>query len=172
MRRSTRWIRRNPLLWAAVVRFCTRQSNDVIKHRDLWAFEQFLDARRQILRERPADPILRHRALQSDKKVDDLIFAVMADDFRREIVNAVNRFYAATLDADAWCRVTQPLAASERASLLYQYGEPNLELAVNRPYALRNRFAFAATHLLHQSNKHVRQGWKDNLVKDRDIGLD
>lgn len=79
-----------------------------MRHSDLQAFEQFLEERRQIVLERTSDPILRHKAFESDKKVVDPIFTMMAADFTLELINAVNRFYIATADADAWYRVANP----------------------------------------------------------------
>ena len=133
------------------------------------AFNKYIEARARIFAGDNSEPILRTDAFQSDKSPNDLIFGAMADDFTRELVNSVNKFYLNVFHCEAWVQAANDFPKIQRLSLLFQYAEPLIELALNRPYAIRSRLIFAATHLLHQSNKHRMPKWRDELPGDKDI---
>lgn len=133
------------------------------------AFQKFIDARASIYAGEKSDPILPNDTFQSDKSPNDLIFGAMADDFTRELINSVNKFYLNVFYCEAWFKAAADFPKGQRLSLLFQFAEPLMELALNRPYAIRSRFIFAATHLLHQSNKHRMPKWRDELPGDKDI---
>jgi hypothetical protein len=134
------------------------------------AFSRFADVRKFLAKREQADPFLRHADYEISKNSNDLIFQPMADDFTMELINSIIKFYLYIFDADCWTRVANEFEENERSGLLYEFAEPFVELSLNRPYSLRNRFIFCSTHLLHQSNKHVIKGWKDTLPTDRTIG--
>lgn len=93
----------------------------------------------------------------------------MTDDFTRELINSINSFYIRIFDADCWTTVSSRFDENERSSLVYEFAEPLFELCLSSPYSLKNRFIYSTSNLLHQSNKHLMTGWKDDLPKERDI---
>ena len=133
------------------------------------AFSRFADVREFLAKQEQTDPFLRHADYGISKNSNDFIFQPMADDFTRELISSINKFYLYIFDADCWIRVANEFEENERSWFLYEFAEAFVELALNRPYSLRNRFIFCSTHLLHQSNKHVVNGWKDTLPTDRHI---
>jgi hypothetical protein len=133
------------------------------------ALGRFAEFRESLAKQEQADPFLRHADFKISRNSNDFIFGSMADDFTREIISSINKFYLYIFDADCWIRVANEFEENERSWFLYEFAEPFLELALNRPYSLRNRFIFCNTHLLHQSNKLVVKEWKDKLPRDRDI---
>jgi hypothetical protein len=96
-------------------------------------------------------------------------FIQMESGFTPQLLEATNRFLIDIHRAECWFKVAQKLDEDDRAGLIWDFAEPHLELAVGRPYSLKNLFTFAAVHLLHQSNFLKTPNWKDDLPSDRDI---
>jgi len=96
-------------------------------------------------------------------------FIEMAGHFTPALVEAANRFLIDIHHAEGWFKVAQELDKDDRVSLIWEFAEPHLELAVGRPYSLKNLFTFAAVHLLHQSDALKDPNWKDDLPQDREI---
>jgi len=130
------------------------------------AFRRFLSEREALAKSSPT-AITRFDEFELSSNPNDLVFNCMAADFTRELINSLNKFIIYIQYGDAWARVADGYEESERATLLYQYAEPYLENAMNRPYALRNHFVYAAINLFHQTNKHALSGWRDELPKER-----
>jgi hypothetical protein len=136
------------------------------------AFERFAKLRREIGRKLSPERCLRHENFPLSERIPDFAFPLMADGFTRELIGAVNRFFFDICQADSWVQVADTLLTMEkRIGLLYEFGEPLLELSVSRPYSLRNQFIFAATHLLYQSNELTKNHWRGALPEDDKINF-
>ncbi|HUT83047.1 MAG TPA: hypothetical protein VMX95_00230 [Thermodesulfobacteriota bacterium] len=96
-------------------------------------------------------------------------FYFMAKDFTRELLNSINQFNTYLGRLIAWNQVMKPYSEHEKLYLLLEFVEPIAKSCLNYPYQIRNRFIFASTHLLHQSNSIKRADWKDDLSKDESI---
>jgi hypothetical protein len=133
---------------------------------EIEAFEMFVKIRTKSANKFGADRFLSEDNFQLPDCLPDFVFGLMSSDFIRRLINAVNRFFLDIHQADCWVQVANSFQEDRRASLLYTYAEPLLELSVSRPYSLRNQFIFAVTHLLHQSNKLMNPEWRDDLRTD------
>jgi len=96
-------------------------------------------------------------------------FIEMATNYTPQLLEATNRFLIDVHHAESWFKVAQELDGDDRVSLVWEFAEPHLELAVGRPYSLKNFFVFVTVHLLHQSNVLKTPNWKDDLPRDEDI---
>lgn len=138
----------------------------------LEAFKQWQDLCFARVKEQNSDPILRGEHFELGELPADGIFPMMADDFTRELRNTVNRFYIHIFNGDCWFQIARTYPQPKRASLMYEFADSHLELALSKPYALKSHFVHAATHILHRSNRHVDQGWVDELPHDRQIKME
>jgi len=98
-----------------------------------------------------------------------MVFSSMADDFTCGLIGEVNRFLVGVHHADCWVRAAAECEKGERLGLLWEFAEPHLELAVGRPYSLKNQFIFAVVHLAHQANLRRDASLHDVLPSDRQI---
>jgi len=94
-------------------------------------------------------------------------FRLMAEDFTRELINAINAFSLNMNRLKIWCDILSNCNDSkERQALLIEFIEPIAFVCLNKPYSLRSQFTYATTHLLHLSNSRKSSCWKDQLVTD------
>jgi hypothetical protein len=99
-------------------------------------------------------------------------FIEMARGYNRSLLEATNRFLIDIHHGDSWFKAVQQLEDDDRIIVFWEFGEPHLELAIGRPYSLKNLFIFAAAHLLHQSNFLEIPNWKDDLPLDCKINYE
>lgn len=133
-------------------------------------FENFQSVRRQTadsLSTRILRPV--YKLPSRVRGFETVRFIEMARGFNRSLLEATNRFLIDIHHGDSWFKVAQPLEDDDRIIVFWDFGEPHLELAVGRPYSLKNQYIFAATHLLHQSNFLKISNWKDDLPLDGSI---
>lgn len=134
-------------------------------------------AKVQALRHQTADKLVRSKILKhaNYRRSGNLyglkhgLFGEMEAYFRYGLINEVNRFLLEVHHADCWIQVANKYGEDARLGLLSEFADPFFELSVGRPYSLKNQFAFAALHLLHQTNS-LRRNWKESILpRDRDI---
>jgi len=94
-------------------------------------------------------------------------FGIMAKDFTRELINAINTFGLYMNHLKIWCDILSNCNDSkERDALLVEFVDPIAFICLNKPYSLKGQFIYATTHLLHLSNSRKSSCWKDQLVAD------
>jgi len=98
-------------------------------------------------------------------------FKVMADDYTRSLINMINTFCSYLDGLSAWSKILKQYSENQRAYLRFEFVDPVLFFCLNQPYALRNRFVFTSSRLLHESNSVKDSDWKDDLPDDKDIGF-
>jgi hypothetical protein len=81
----------------------------------------------------------------------DMPLTEMCDVFSRGLLGEVNKFLVNISHADAWLEVVQQYPPEEQHGLFWEFGEPAFELAIGRPYSLRNQLIFAAAHILYRA---------------------
>ena len=97
------------------------------------------------------------------------MFYDIAGNSTRRLIGELNRFLLDVCHADCWFRAVQKYPEEDRLGLLWEFVDPHMELAMSRPYSIRNHFIFAAVYLLHYSNQLKEPNWQDNLPKDENI---
>lgn len=100
-----------------------------------------------------------------------MTYVEMVKEFAREIANGINAFTISLRRLTAWERVAASLTdEKERHSLLHEFVDGPVTLALITPYVLRSRFIFATAHLSHQLNLLREEGWQeDRLPPDSGI---
>lgn len=94
-------------------------------------------------------------------------FQIMAKDFTRELINAINTFGLYMNHLKTWCDILSNCNDSkERDALLIEFVDPIAFICLNKPYSIKGQFTYATTHLLHLSNSRKSSCWKDQLVAD------
>lgn len=93
-----------------------------------------------------------------------LAYSEMADDFCRELANAINRLTNDVHRLRAWDAMLPSLSNEEKIEASHEFIETIGTTALGLPYVIKSRFAFAAAHLCHQANR-AKYGvdWKDEF---------
>lgn len=104
---------------------------------------------------------------------DQCLFNPMVEGFLYDLTRSANEIKRGTKRLKAWSQVLKSCGESEKISLLFEFVDRDATIALNLPYAIKQRFYFATAHLSHQANRYRnRQGWKDDastLPNDRKI---
>lgn len=139
-------------------------------------FEKFLSARRMTAETFVRERLLRHADYdlpkQSASTACEERFVLMAVQWTRGLISELNRFLININYADCWVRSVNGYGEDDRSGIICEFAEPLLELAVGRPYSVKNQFVFATAHLLNQANSQKRSNWTDHLPPDWKIGYD
>lgn len=100
-----------------------------------------------------------------------ITYVEMVKDFAREIANGINAFTISLRRLTAWQRVAASLTdEKELHSLLHEFVDGPVTLALITPYMLRSRIIFATAHLSHQLNLLREEGWEESrLPPDSEI---
>lgn len=101
-----------------------------------------------------------------------MAYSQMLDEFSSELANIVNDLTNHVHRLQAWATVVPTLSDDEKMEATHEFIDVLATNAVNLPYVIRSRFAFAAAHLCHQANmaKNLTD-WKDDLPLDGEIWL-
>jgi hypothetical protein len=99
-----------------------------------------------------------------------MAYSLMLDEFARELANSINAFTNDVHRLRAWADLLEPMSAKRQHVATHEFVDPLATNALNLPYVVKGRFAFAAAHLCHQANM-LKQGtsWVDDLPLDCDI---
>lgn len=96
-----------------------------------------------------------------------LVYGQMAPDFARELANTINQLSQDVRRLRAWARVCGDLTDLEKLEASGEFIDPLATFALNAPYALKAKFAFAAAHLCHQADVfRLGAAWCDDLPPD------
>jgi len=99
-----------------------------------------------------------------------MAYSWMLDEFGRELANTVNEFTNDVHSLAAWSTVVGSLAQKKQFEATREFIDKLATSAVNLPYVVKGRFAFAAAHLCHQANMlKFPATWNDDLPLDCDI---
>ncbi|MCS3926123.1 hypothetical protein M2175_001154 [Bradyrhizobium elkanii] len=99
-----------------------------------------------------------------------MAYSWMLDEFARELANTVNGFTNDVHSLTAWSSVVQPLTQKRQLEATREFIDKLATSAVNLPYVVKGRFAFAAAHLCHQANMlKFPATWSDDLPLDGEI---
>lgn len=100
-----------------------------------------------------------------------MTYVEMVKEYGREIANGINAFTISLRRLAAWGRVAASLTDDkERHSLLHEFVDGPVTLALITPYVLRSRVIFATAHVSHQLNLLREDAWReDQLPLDGDI---
>lgn len=99
-------------------------------------------------------------------------YALMFDEFSREIANSINQLVSYSHRLKAWSEVVREFDEQQKLEALNEFIEPIATTALNLPFVIRSRFIFAIAHLAHQA-KRATEGpaWKDDFPLDKEIGF-
>lgn len=102
-----------------------------------------------------------------------LPYSSMLSEYASELANIINALTHDVHRLRAWARVTAALSNEEKLAVSHEFIDTLGTVALGRPYAIKSRFAFAASHLCHQANKTKElQGWRDEFPNERALYLD
>ena len=99
------------------------------------------------------------------------IYYQMLGDFSVTLANGVNLFGYNCKKIKAWASVLDNCDQDLKDRILLEFVEPICSLALNLPYAIKQRYIFAVSHLCHQANRAIFQVWRDDLVADGSINF-
>lgn len=101
-----------------------------------------------------------------------MAYSQMLGEFSAELANTINAFSHDVHRLQAWADVVRTLPNRQKLEATHQFIDTLATNAVNLPYVVRSRFAFATAHLCHQANM-IKDfgGWKDDLPLDGQIWL-
>ena len=137
----------------------------------LRAAQEFVTVRDRNAKKFGDSRILRHDSFRFETDFCGPMFVLMADDYTRELINLVNRFFLDIFHSDCWAEAADSFEENDREVLIYEFVEPLCELCLYRPYMIRNQFVFASAQLLNLSNELKQSGWQDSLPPERKIGF-
>lgn len=101
-----------------------------------------------------------------------MAYAQMLDEFSTELANTLNNLTNHVQRLQAWAIVIEPMGEDEKMAATHEFIDVLATNAVNLPYAIKSRFAFAAAHLCHQANMtRDFASWQDDLPLDVVIDL-
>lgn len=101
-----------------------------------------------------------------------MAYGQMLDEFSTELANALNDLTNHVQRLQAWAIVIEPMSDDEKMAATHEFIDVLATNAVNLPYAIKSRFAFAAAHLCHQANMtRDIASWQDDLPLDVEIDL-
>ena len=101
-----------------------------------------------------------------------MAYSQMLGEFSTELANAINGLTHDVQRLRAWSLVVGPLSDQQKLNATHEFIDTLATNAVNLPYVIRSRFAFAVAHLCHQANlAKDLAGWKDDLPLDGEIWL-
>lgn len=101
-----------------------------------------------------------------------MAYAQMLDEFSTELANTLNDLTNHVQRLHAWADVIEPMGDDEKMAATHEFIDVLATNAVNLPYAIKSRFAFAAAHLCHQANMtRDFASWQDDLPLDVEIDL-
>jgi hypothetical protein len=100
-----------------------------------------------------------------------IAYAFMLDEFSIGLANTINDLTYHEQSLRAWATVVESLSDVQKLAALHEFINASAIVAVNLPYVIRARFAFAVTHLCHQANRLKSSTWRDELPADGDIDL-
>jgi hypothetical protein len=100
-----------------------------------------------------------------------MAYGWMLEEFPRGLANTINDLTRLERSLRAWASVIEPLTDEEKLDATSQFIDAPATTAVNLPYVIRARFAFAVTHLSHQANQLKDPAWRDELPDDDRIHL-
>lgn len=99
-------------------------------------------------------------------------YAQMLDEFSTELANTLNDLTNHVQRLQAWAIVIEGMHGDAKMAATHEFIDVLATNAVNLPYAIKSRFAFAAAHLCHQANMtRDFASWQDDLPLDVEIDL-
>jgi len=116
-------------------------------------------------------PIMPYDCIQKPKSDDGIIFIYtqLLSEYTGQLANDINSFRRNLCHLNAWNNVIQEYEDKEKYYLIIEFVEALTVLLHDFPYSIKNRFIFSLSHLCHQSNRYVIDGWKDDVCEDRKI---
>lgn len=101
-----------------------------------------------------------------------MAYAQMLAEFSSELANTLNDLTNHVQRLQAWAIVIEPMDDDQKMAATHEFIDVLATNAVNLPYAIKSRFAFAAAHLCHQANMtRDYASWQDDLPLDVEIDL-
>jgi hypothetical protein len=94
------------------------------------------------------------------------IFFSLSKDFVREILNSINQFMSYLIRLEAWSEVLEDYENENRFNIIVEIIDPLACYIVNYVYAIKNRIAFVASSLLHQTFRLLDPEWHDSDFKE------
>lgn len=101
-----------------------------------------------------------------------MAYSQMLSEFSTELANTVNNLTNHVHRLHAWSIVIEPMNDEEKMAVTHEFVDVLATNAVNLPYVIKSRFAFATAHLCHQANMtRDFASWEDDLPLDVEIDL-
>ena len=101
-----------------------------------------------------------------------VVYCEMLENFSRQLVDDINQLRRYIIKLEAWSKVLFHYEnEEEKIYLLLEFIEPLAIIALNLPYAIKNRFIFSLSHICHQANRIKFPNWRDDLPEDQFINL-
>ncbi|MCM2342102.1 hypothetical protein [Rhodoferax sp.] len=82
------------------------------------------------------------------------------------LTNEVNRLGQSLQKLTAWASILKRVDIEVKHELLYEFVNPLAELALNLPFAIKNRFAFAAMRLSDEANQLTQNSYSLEKTSD------
>ena len=96
-------------------------------------------------------------------------YVEMLQDFGYGLANSINGFTLGVRRVKAWQQVFSALETEEEQhSLIQEFIDAPMTLALLTPYVLRSRFLFASAHLCHQLNLRRGVNWSEEKLPSDD----
>lgn len=108
-------------------------------------------------------------ALPKDLEVNWWAYDWMLKEYAEGLANAINQLTFHERSLRAWSTVLEGLPEEKRYPVAHEFVDAPATVAVNLPYVIRERFAFAAAHLCHQANQLKLSPWFDDFPADSKI---
>lgn len=101
-----------------------------------------------------------------------MAYSLMLGEFSTELANTINDLTNHVQRLQAWATVIEPMDDNEKMAVTHEFIDVLATNAVNLPYVIKSRFAFATAHLCHQANMtRDFASWQDDLPLDVEIDL-
>ncbi len=111
-------------------------------------------------------------ALPEKMSIAWMAYSQMLTEFSTELANTINDLTNHVHRLQAWVTVIEPMNDDEKMAVTHEFIDVLATNAVNLPYVIKSRFAFASAHLCHQANRtRDFASWKDDLPLDVEIDL-
>jgi hypothetical protein len=129
----------------------TNAAEDVAADIELRLYAAFMKARESLARPEKPMPYDWH-LLPLQMPMHWIVYHEMLSEFARELAGVVNHLIRSTHAIEVWDKVLDGLGPSELLAADTYFVGDLTAVALNLPYAIKNRFAFAVYHLSHQAN--------------------
>lgn len=136
------------------------------------AYRQFLDIKDAISMQVRLDQIAKYNWYKLHDKLDPLWlpYTLILDEHNLQIANSINQFGDYISNLQGWGNILKNKNDEYKLEIILEFIGPCATLAINMPYAIRDRFIYSIVHLCHQCNRFKDDKWVDELPEEHKIG--